>query len=364
MHRAMDDDGDPREAHALAHDGGEADPIVRTTFVRPLVRWLRARGIDANAILGRWSLPADADDRPVVMAPHSRVHGFVNDVATTLDDPLLGHHLALAMHRGVYGAFEYIARNALTPRMIYENAARYVALVTDAVRIWVERGDGETTVGLTPNHGAIPQLDIFATTCGINVGRQALGVHWAPRSVSFITPKPSRGIRELEDFFGTRHICFSQTWTGFVVDDAILDRPSSSGDPELLSVLSRSAEDEIARTPSVGFVDQVRSAIRDRLRDGAPKLETVAVSLGLGPRTLQRRLSEAAVPFQALVDDTRKSLALELLDAPEVVLGEVAFTLGFAQISAFHRAFRRWTGTTPARYRAQRPRRHVRETPS
>ncbi|MCP3063607.1 AraC family transcriptional regulator [Myxococcus sp. K38C18041901] len=95
----------------------------------------------------------------------------------------------------------------------------------------------------------------------------------------------------------------------------------------------------------------VQAAIRDHLQQGAPTLSQVAQVMGLGERTLQRRLSEFGVGFQALLDDTRKTLAEGYLKQPELTLAEVAYLLGFVEQASFFRAFRRWYGVTPQAYR-------------
>ncbi|WP_164013079.1 helix-turn-helix transcriptional regulator [Pyxidicoccus trucidator] len=96
---------------------------------------------------------------------------------------------------------------------------------------------------------------------------------------------------------------------------------------------------------------QVRAVIRDHLQQGAPTLGGVARVLGLGERTLQRRLGELGLGFQSLVDDTRRALAEGYLKQPELSLAEVAYLLGFVEQASFFRAFRRWYGMTPQAYR-------------
>ncbi len=94
-----------------------------------------------------------------------------------------------------------------------------------------------------------------------------------------------------------------------------------------------------------------QAVIRDQLQQGAPTLRKVAQVLGLGERTLQRRLSDFGLGFQALLDDTRKTLAEGYLKQPELTLAEVAYLLGFVEQASFFRAFRRWYGMTPQAYR-------------
>jgi AraC-like DNA-binding protein len=87
------------------------------------------------------------------------------------------------------------------------------------------------------------------------------------------------------------------------------------------------------------------------MRHGDPSLGEVGKRLAVGPRTLQRRLREHGLEFKALVDDTRRRFALTYLRDRGSTLAEIAYLLGYSEVSAFNRAFRRWTGATPSDYR-------------
>jgi AraC-like DNA-binding protein len=75
--------------------------------------------------------------------------------------------------------------------------------------------------------------------------------------------------------------------------------------------------------------------------------------MAIGPRTLQRRLRDQGADFKKLVDDTRRRFALRYLGDRKNTLTEVAYLLGYSEVSAFNRAFKRWTGSTPSDYRRQ-----------
>jgi AraC-like DNA-binding protein len=77
----------------------------------------------------------------------------------------------------------------------------------------------------------------------------------------------------------------------------------------------------------------------------------VAKSVAISPRTLQRRLEQQGLDFKKLVRDTRHQFALEYLKDHANTLTQIAFLLGYSEVSAFNRAFKRWTGSTPLDYR-------------
>ncbi len=105
----------------------------------------------------------------------------------------------------------------------------------------------------------------------------------------------------------------------------------------------------------------VRKTISESMREGKPQLVRVAEILAVGPRTLQRRLKQYDIDFKELVDETRCRLALTHLRNRTNTLTEIALLLGYSEVSAFNRAFKRWTGATPLDYRRifnGRPRRN------
>jgi AraC-like DNA-binding protein len=87
-----------------------------------------------------------------------------------------------------------------------------------------------------------------------------------------------------------------------------------------------------------------------------PSIDAVAAGLAMSPRTLQRRLAASGTSYQRLVTEVREELARNHLRDSRLSIGEIAFVLGFSDVSAFHRAFKRWTAQTPSAFRgAQAP---------
>src|SRR5207244_382276 len=98
------------------------------------------------------------------------------------------------------------------------------------------------------------------------------------------------------------------------------------------------------------LLGSIRKAVAESMRDGDPKLARVAKKMAMGPRTIQRRLKEYGFDFKKLVEDTRQRFAVSYLKDRKNSLTEVAFLLGYSELSAFNRAFKRWTRSTPLDY--------------
>ena len=84
---------------------------------------------------------------------------------------------------------------------------------------------------------------------------------------------------------------------------------------------------------------------------GAPSLEDVASDLGVSARTLKRRLAARGVAYSSLLEEELRDKALLLLRSSDAAIPAIAERLGYSDVANFARAFRRWTGTTPAAYR-------------
>jgi AraC-like DNA-binding protein len=110
-------------------------------------------------------------------------------------------------------------------------------------------------------------------------------------------------------------------------------------------------EHSLSTLSRMDLARRVRRVVADTLSAGVPNLSAVASEMGLGPRTLQRRLSESGHSFQGIVDLARKELALRLLRETDRCLAEIAYLTGFSEQSGFNRAFKRWAGQTPRSYR-------------
>src|SRR5262249_16896150 len=100
-------------------------------------------------------------------------------------------------------------------------------------------------------------------------------------------------------------------------------------------------------------LDRMRELIAEALQSGVPTLDQIAKKMATSERTLRRRLEAEGTSFRALLDETRARLARSYVSDRRMPLSEVAFLLGFPEPSAFHRAFKRWTETTPSAWRAR-----------
>ncbi len=185
----------------------------------------------------------------------------------------------------------------------------------------------------------------------LNVGRRGTDDGIAPLRLELTRPAKHRAL--LESHFGCR-VRFKADRNALVFRSSDLDRPFVTHNEELLAVIGKHVESELKeRNASVHVSEQVKAVIRRSLAGKRPTLQGVAGELGMGARTLQRRLTDAGITFQKLVEDTRRELARHYLKQISVELNEVAFLLGFEDANSFFRAFQTWEGTSPSEWRTQ-----------
>lgn len=138
----------------------------------------------------------------------------------------------------------------------------------------------------------------------------------------------------------------------------VVAQPVASADPELARYFADVLARADAAAPPTGADDplllRVRAAIRDALVHGPPSAAVLARRLGLGQRTLQRRLHLLGTHYAAQLDATRRALAEGYLRDPSLSLAEIAYLLGYDEQPSFYRAFRRWHGATPGEWRRAR----------
>jgi AraC-like DNA-binding protein len=147
---------------------------------------------------------------------------------------------------------------------------------------------------------------------------------------------------------------FAARHSEIAIAQAALATPLPHANETYRAIFQQQVERALARLPGdSGLAADVRTSAQAALASGDCSLAATARTLGISARTLQRRLQAEGTSFNELVDSLRRELATTFLDQ-QVSVQEIAWLLGYAEPSAFHHAFRRWTGMTPEQARAER----------
>ena len=265
-------------------------------------------------------------------------------------NPGLGIQLGLQMRASAHGYLEFAAMTASTLREALETATRFVPTRTNALSLSLHVSDQRASLVIEEraDFGDARDAILFALAVGIWQIGDALTGRELTGAADFAFPRPAY----VEQVTGLRQsLRFSQPVTQLLFDASALSLPLTMADPVsrqlAYSELERSLE-ELGTEQEI--LSRVRSAV-GRASGGFRSLEEVATGLHLSTRTLKRRLAAQGVTYSNVLEEQRREKALLLLRSPSLSLDEVAEQLGYSDTSNFRRAFRRWTGVSPATYR-------------
>jgi AraC-like DNA-binding protein len=308
------------------------------------------------AVLGQYAAEHDLGDVagtvPVDPEAHVPAAEFLEAwraVRAASADPDFGLHLGeFLAELGDQHAVGQLLVHCPTVGEALRTLCRVHSVLIDPVTPMV---DGDRLV-LRPSLGE-PDLTeaVFANLAGTL--RRLGGRRLAARAVSFTHRRPARTDEHLRVFGVTPRFGRPRDEIGF--GRAAMARPLRAPNPRLRALLEDYVVDLQRRLRDEHRTSrEVLDALGRLLPDGRPTLADVARELATSPRAMQARLRREGIGFQALLDQVRRDAAEVALRDPDRDLADIALMLGFADQSAFQRAFKRWTGRTPGEKRAGR----------
>lgn len=318
-------------------------------------RVLELYGLDASAMLARHGIDRSLLGNPDARIPSRTWDALARDAAAAIPDPAFGLFAARCWHPSNLGALGFAWLTSSTLRTGLGRVVRYWQLLGEASSTRLE----ESPVGLTfvlarqaldPQSGAIT-VD-FVTSLIVDMCRMNAGSSLRPLAVRLRRVRPSHH-ETYRRFFGCT-VYFEADEDSITIARRDADRPLPTSNRQLAATLDRVLAEQLARLDKDNVVARCQAQLFEQLSSGEVSEDSMAMQLNMSRRTLQRKLAEADVTYQKLVDDTRRDLALRHLENPRHSLTDITFLLGFSQQSAFTRAFKRWTGMSPVEYRARR----------
>jgi AraC-like DNA-binding protein len=197
----------------------------------------------------------------------------------------------------------------------------------------------------------------WAIAFACNLMRVGLGdPRWTPQEVLLphLADETPAQRRTRAEIMGD-NIRVGHAWAGIRFDSSLLTRQMATADAMIERLMRHYGDLRLAALPEQhGELEQLRREIARALVKGEIGIEHLAKAIGTSVRTLQRRLKDAGVTYADLQNDVRKTMALNLLENETLALAEIAFSLGYSEVSAFNHAFRRWFGESPGDYRRLR----------
>lgn len=239
---------------------------------------------------------------------------------------------------GIYGIAIHTAptvNDALT------RSVRFQRLMTTGARVYLESTDKNVRWLWNSNEprtlGVRVRNEIVLTEHVAVMRSTAQGVK--PVRISFAHPRPAE--HEAHDRFFNCPIEWSAIEDSVSWDAKDMQRPLGV-DPTVSLFIEREAERRLGLLSKEGTLDLVRAAINHRLASGNVDLPSVATAIGRAPRALRRELVTRGEPYRFLLDDVRRQRAVEMAAEGKHSMTQIALRIGFSEVSAFSRAWRRW----------------------
>lgn len=327
---------------------------VASSYVSMILEFASLLGMSTGTLLQDVGIDGDQlsdSDYRVTARQYDDLFGRIADLTGFAN---FGLRCGQLIRPGHYGVVGYVVMNCHTFGEVLRQAERYQRLVGD-VGHSMARQVGETVElcwlpNITPVH---PQLVEQHVTAIVSYAWWITQSRNPPLSIHFSHPAPA-SIDEHERFFGCP-VLFSQPFNGVTFPLSYIDMAIPQPDITMRELMTRHAENLLAQLSERNtYIDEIKAHLALRMAEAVPTLEGVAQHLDLHPRTLQRKLQDEGCTFKQLLDETRKEAAIHYINDAEVALPEIAFMLGFAEQAVFQRAFKRWTGQTPGRFRREK----------
>ena len=329
---------------------------IRIGAATGLLDVVAAGGGDVARVLAATGLAESDFADPERMIASERLLALFAAAASELGDDDFGLHFGATADFGAIGAVSYAVLNAPTVGTALANFERYGRTSWRGMQLGITVDGREARLGHDVGKADRERARHYAegaAVIGLRLMRRLVGDAWSPSRVLLGHRRPAR-TSEHARIFGVPISFGADVSAALVFDAADLTRSVPGADRHLLPIVERHLDERLAsseRDVEADWLAHVRETLAVAMCDGPPSIETVAERLAIGVRTFQRRLGEHGVVYKRLVDDVRRELALRYLGEARSDLTEIAFLVGYSELSAFDRAFRRWTGSTPQQYR-------------
>jgi AraC-like DNA-binding protein len=325
--------------------------IARFRLSRLLPAKLEELSVSPEAVLRHAGLPPGLLRDDPINVTTEQLFAFWTAVDEVSGNPAIGLLIGSENRIERYDPVSIATLAASSFRDACDRAARYKQLTCPEEIVTVARGaDGAIQFRWTLASVAEPAVLVdLCFAWMLNIGRRGTGLALSPRVLELIRAPRHREL--LETHFGCP-VKFRASKNAIVFRQADLDRPFLTHNADLLAMIAPQLEAELAlRRAGEPARDQVKAVLKRLLAGRRPDLRAVARELGASSRTLQRRLGEAGVTYQQLLEEARRELAHHYLLHSALDLSQTAYLLGYEDANSFFRAFHQWEGLPPGRWR-------------
>ncbi|WP_454674971.1 helix-turn-helix domain-containing protein [Achromobacter pestifer] len=303
--------------------------------------YLASRGVSALEFFQRLGISPNVFQNPDIWLPRSTCFRISNEMANVAHDPFGGAHVGQLTELRSLGTWGVQVLGSVNVAQACARAATYAELLHQGGRVHIVT-EGRSTrlihdftgrLEEDPRQFILGSLAVLRKIPLMSGEASAIRVH--------LKTARAKGDDALEACLGP-NLVMGADYDMIEFDRDLLDSP-----------LGTLKDDARKITTALQSTIDTAGLLIARISDQeSAKLNSIAREIGMSPRTLQRRLKRSGVDFEALHDETRRSEALRLIELRKYSATEIAYMVGYSDPAHFTRAFKRWTGLVPSRFRA------------
>jgi AraC-like DNA-binding protein len=340
-----------RAAPATATQSAEPGTIS-ICFVAAALQSVRGRDLNAEELLANVGLASSLLQMPQARVSARHYGALWRTIALALDDEFFGQD-SRRMKAGSFAMLCHAVLSCKTLGQALERSLRFYALILDDISGSLMRDAAEAKIVLHERAGGggprvfaheLLLMLLYGVSCWL-VGRR---IPILRTEFSYSEPAHSAEYRLMY----CADLSFDRPNTMIAFDSSYLELPVVQNERSLKEFLRTAPESILVKYKNgSGLAARVRRRLRQFLPGEVPDFEALAGELNMTPATMRRRLHEEGESYQSIKDQLRRDLAISYLSHSSRSVMDIALELGFSERSAFHRAFRKWTGASPGEFR-------------
>jgi AraC-like DNA-binding protein len=318
---------------------------------------LRRRRLAIDGLLKQVGLQKADLNNPENRLPQASVLQLIERAADLTGDASYGLRLGASRDPRDRGLLGFVALNSPTLMDAMTNMQRFYKIAREGGDFEIERKGAQVALRFRVADPALRGLrhnsEFLAATI-VRGCRDLTCQSIFPIRAEFIHDRPSESV-EYANILGCS-VTFGSDWDAVIYAEETTRLPVMGADAKLLEILESTCLKLLGPTPKArDLVREVQHLIIERLPTGSASIDSIAKELSMSSKTLERRLAEQGQSFSALLDRTRFNAVTYYLEETDMRLTQVAYLAGYTEPAALVRAFKRWTGETPSKFR-ERPR--------
>lgn len=326
------------------------------SYVIDILAFAESKGFDSGPIWSQMPHSKDQLGEKDFFVDYALIAQVLDRVVEGLSNPHFGLQMGevIMLHATQY--IDQMIDSSADVQAAFQNAVAYSRMISDSMQcaLVLEPEHFKVNFEMNPDWAvcsanAIQQNLDVALVCTMKSLQRLTATNYRPVSVHFHYPRP-KSWNEYYRIFDCP-IRFGQSVSSIGFDQRVLGAAVRSQDAGLLEQMRQQAEEILIHLPEEKAMSYlVKKAILNASGPFDHQIDAIAERLGMGTRTLQRSLKKEQTTFKTIHGELRKKLALRMLKHESRTVSEVAYLLGFSEVSAFTRAFKQWTGVSPRSY--------------